>query len=48
MLLVICKAAALSCVPKPDRGEHGVQRSKAKSREKLYYEAQVLLSKNQK
>ncbi len=39
------RLAALSCVTKPDRSEHGVQRSKAKSRKKLGYGIQVLLSK---
>jgi DNA mismatch repair protein MutH len=36
---------AMFCVAKPDRSEHGVQWSKAKSREKLSYVTQVLLSK---
>ncbi|WP_139222287.1 hypothetical protein [Pedobacter suwonensis] len=39
------RLAALSCVTKPDRSEHGVQRSKAKSRKKPDYGIQVLLSK---
>jgi len=39
---------ALFFVPKPDRSEHGVQRSKAESRDKRYYKTQVLLSKLKK
>jgi len=39
------RIAALSCVSKPYRSEHGVQRSKAKSRKKPDDEIQVLLSK---
>ncbi|WP_145856191.1 hypothetical protein [Pedobacter suwonensis] len=39
------RLAALSCVTKPDRSEHEVQRSKAKSRKKPDYGIQVLLSK---
>jgi hypothetical protein len=39
---------ALFFVYKPDRSEHGVQRSKAKSREKCSYETQVGLSKSKK
>jgi len=35
---------ALFCVSKPDRSEHGVQRSKAESRGKLGYGIQVMLS----
>ena len=36
---------ALSFVPKPDRSEHAVQRSKAESRDKRCYEIQALLFK---
>ena len=36
---------ALFFVYKPDRSEHGVQRSKAESRDKRSYEIQVLLFK---
>lgn len=36
---------ALFYVPKPDRSEHGVQRSKAESRGKTSYEMQALLFK---
>ena len=36
---------ALLFVYKPDRSEHGVQRSKAKSREKCSYEMQAGISK---
>jgi len=35
-------------VSKPDRSEQGVQRSKAKSRNKRCYEIQDLLSKSKK